>query len=284
MVDNITTTTHDFLIDLGLSPEDATLYLTLIDKGPLSTLELARASRIPRSTVYRLLEGLKKHKLVEEVVDQHRTLASAVPPEKLALILQEKQASLQQIHSIFPQVSRYLSQQIEERRHPSQVKFYRGISGIQQMAWNELQAKDGIVGYTQSRFSKAVGEQFAQDFYEELFFNKIPMLDIYSDNYVESMGGLDKLGEVNKPFNKYFGSRYLPNDKLSIIHTMDIYNDVVAIYDWQGKDIFGTEIHNTKVAAFQKQIWQLLWDIATLESQLIKKAKKRPSSPPKNPK
>ena len=43
---------------------------------------------------------------------------------------------------------------------------------------------------------------------------------------------------------------------------IDVYNNVVAYYHWQGDETFGVEIYNDRVAEFHKQMHNVLWKMA----------------------
>lgn len=264
-----------FLTSLGLSPDEANVYKTLCDHGALTTLELARKTAIPRTRVYRTLEKLRSQKLVEEIIDEHRTLAQAVPPDHLDKLVKQKQDQVEELTRLYPRIENYLNQQINRRQPDTIVKYYKGINGIKQMATNVLGASHETVGYTQSVFELYVGKKFAYWLFEEMYINKIFMRDIFSDSFLKSVKEAGRPGiKYPEPFEVQFESRYLPPDKLNVIHTMDIYNNVVAYYDWQGpeSEVFGVEIYNPKVAAMQRQIFEILWKIATPEADLLKKS------------
>ena len=74
------------------------------------------------------------------------------------------------------------------------------------------------------------------------------------------------------PFFAYsqevFQSRYLPSSILSIDHQTDIYDDVVAFYNWHEGEVFGVEIYNDKVASMQRQIFEILWGMGKEEPKL----------------
>ena len=62
-------------------------------------------------------------------------------------------------------------------------------------------------------------------------------------------------------------SRYIPPGLLKIDHQLDVYNDVVAIYNWYEGEVFGIQIVNEKVADFQKQLFDLVWKQANLKPE-----------------
>lgn len=165
----------------------------------------------------------------------------------------------------FPQVQTYLNQQINRRQPDTNVKFYKGRDHIQQMAYNALRAKDEILGYTYRSWLEAIGPSTHKYFWNELVANQIRLRDIYSDEYLKSMQ--DQTNSRHVPdipyIDKLIDSRYIPSSKLKIDHQLDIYNDVIALYTWKGDDIFGVEIYNSKVASMQRQIFNLIWPLAS---------------------
>jgi len=268
---------EEFLSNLGVSDEQANIYSTLVKHGTITKLELSRKSNIKRTTVYRLIEAMREAGIVEEVTDEHRKLVQSVPPDRLKQLVKQKEDQARQVSKLFPQVQQYLNQQINSRQPDTKVLFYKGREGIRQINWNVLRASKEVVGYTYLSFSSAVGNKFAHQLYEEMVDKNINLRDIYSDRYVESMGGVEN---AVKPVSSNIGwqriarSRYLKKEVLDINYQSDIYNDVVSFYSWYDEEIFGVEIHNEKVAKMQKQIFEILWKMATPEKELIKKIKK----------
>lgn len=272
MVDNTLQQTKQFLLELGLNPQQIHIFLTLNRHGPLTPLEISRKTRISRTTVYRLLEEMRAEKLITEIIDEHRTLAQAISPEELRLKLTAEQDKLSRLVYQFPQVQNFLDQQVSRRHPDTQVKFYRGRSGIEQMVFNVLNAEKYVYGFTPTDFDKAVSRKTSQYFYQEFVAQKMIFKDIYSDRYISSIGGVEKLNSATSMSQKYpnhFISRYLPTSTLDITTQMDIYNDIIAIYNWTNQDVFGVEIKNQKVSRMQQQIFDILWDLAIPEAEIL---------------
>ena len=49
----------EYIMLLGLTREEAKLYIALVKQGESTTLELSRTTKISRTQVYRLFESLK---------------------------------------------------------------------------------------------------------------------------------------------------------------------------------------------------------------------------------
>ena len=154
----------------------------------------------------------------------------------------------------------------------TRVQFYRGERGIKQMGWNILRAKNEVVGFTYRAYEEIVGKDFEDELFTEMLLKKINFRDIYSDAYLESVSNLKQKVQAThqKPFHQIITSRYVPANVLRIEHQVDIYNDVVAHYNWYEGEVFGIEMYNPKIADFYKQLFELVWKQAEPEEELLK--------------
>lgn len=229
-------------------------------------------SGISRTQVYRLLDQLKQKGLVEEVIDENRRLAKAVSPDQLSKLVYQHEQISRKLQQDLPQVQNLLHSLQAAPQPGTKVSYYRGRSGIHHMLYNILDSQTEIVGYTYVNLTPFTGKKFARYFAEEFAAAKLTMRDIYSDTYLDSIGGPDELKRNDHGFlskHPTVTSRYLPREKLNIDHQIDIHDDTVSIYDWHENEIFGIEITNQKVANLQRQIFELLWNQATPEEDLI---------------
>src|SRR3990167_5472418 len=227
--------------------EEISIFLTLVQHGDLTILELSRKVSIPRSTVYRVVESLKKRGLAVDRIEENSHKISVVGIEKIELLIKQKQEEANYLQSMFGTVKTYFLKKDMLAQPETKVYFYRGKKGIEQMVWNVLQAKTEILGYSYLYMNDFMGDVFMSRFREEFLQRKRNGRDIYSDSYLKSR------------------SRYLSQDILDIDHQLDIYDDIVGIYNWHDGEVFGVEIHNKKVARLQRQIFEIVWQKATPE-------------------
>ena len=257
--------TLEYLRLLGLSPEEAQIFWTLTVMGPLTTLELARKTKINRTKVYRVVDIMGSRRLVKEIKDQYTTRIEAESAERLQEMLKETQTKTRMLSNKFEVVMGDLAQLSAKERSDTAVHFYRGPEGIKQMVWNTLKATSEIVGYTYLSFESAVGEEFVEEYYAEFYRRNLRMRDILSDNYLRSMresSQSPKTYRLHPNWRTHIDSRYIGEKELPIPHQMDIYDDTVGIYSWQEGEIFGVEIKNPKVAAFQRSLFEQTWSMA----------------------
>lgn len=248
------------LQEFGLNSKQVQVYLILLQKGILSPSEISRFTNINRTTVYRIIEELKIIGLVEEIVAEHSTKTKAVSPEKLQMIVMQKELELQKMKNNLPLIIAGLVNNIEESHPSTKVKYFRGQEGMKQLLWNTLQAdpKRGVVGYGYSDWNEYVGKQYAEKIRQEYVERKIPSLEILNNPVRDKSAYTD-----NKIYaSNIHQSRKISKEKLEINHNLAVYNDVFCFYSLYDNELFGIEIHNHEIAKTQRQIFYLLWEMA----------------------
>ena len=245
-----------YFSELGIPENEARVYLSLLEKGSGTPLTISRSTGINRTKIYRLLETMQTRKLISLEVDQNTTRVSPAPIERVEELLKHKQLAVTELSKNWNEAATMLDQMQASHQAETKVKYYKGKSGIEQMVWNVLKAKDEIVGYTFRDLSHFVGEKFMKDFASEFKRRNLRMRDIHGDEYLSST-------PIDNEWGKNMNSRYLPTKILAIPHQTDIYDDVVSFYSWNGSEVWGTEIYNEKVATMQKQLFELAWEKAS---------------------
>src|SRR5690242_18817586 len=94
----------DYLEQLDLSDMEATLYLKLLEIGPINATDLAKALNIPRTNIYLYLEPLFAKGLVAKIVSKGKKQLAAADPEYLETLIDQRLASTKQLKEQFPHV------------------------------------------------------------------------------------------------------------------------------------------------------------------------------------
>ncbi len=245
-----------FLEGLGFDHDESSLCQALVGGGVQTPLELSRATGIDRARVYRRLEHLTEMGVVDELLDTHTRRYQITRGDMLERLLLKREEETRHLRATLGSLKDFLSVQRAMHNPETKVVFYRGIEGVRRMLWNVLRAKGEGVGYTYRSFEELMGRSYLKRWMNEFMKRDLRFRDIYSDKYLESVAS-------HKPMflysEKHFPSRYIPPDIINIDHQVDIYNDVVAYYNWYEGEVFGVELHNTKVARMQKQIFEIIW-------------------------
>ncbi len=111
------------LISLGLSENEAKVYLAALSLGPTTVLKIAQSAEIKRTTVYAVLEALKMQGLIVVEIKGFKQLYAAENPEKLEAIVEQRKNVLTKA---LPEFSALYNL----RGGESTIKYYEGLAGI----------------------------------------------------------------------------------------------------------------------------------------------------------
>jgi sugar-specific transcriptional regulator TrmB len=119
----------------GLNSKEATVYLALLELGEGTLADLARKSRVKRTTLYDIARSLKEKGLVSVVRNGGRLRYSAEDPRMFGERLHEQQTLLS---GMLPE----LLSLANALPHKPKVRFYEGIEGIKEVYRDTLTYPD----------------------------------------------------------------------------------------------------------------------------------------------
>lgn len=245
-----------YLNELGFSSEESSIYLCLLERGPLSILHTSKFTGIERTKLYRMIDLLKDRGLIEEKLAFKSRVIKAVPIEKIEEMVDEKIKQSKNLQNNLENFKKEISQ-LQQNFSPTDVLYFRGSDGIRQMQWNTLRAKKKMVSYVSRAFQESVGQQFLEKYAEEWRKSGILYYELKSEHFESTIDPKKNLYPVDLG-KKYF-RKVVPKSVVDIAHNMDIYDDVVAMYYWKDGEIFGIEIHNKFMADMQRSVFEMIW-------------------------
>lgn len=149
----------DDLITFGLDEKESLLYLSLLELGEASVLNIARKSGLKRTSVYHLLESLKNRGFVGIVSKKSKQYYFAQNPKKLESELSEKQATLKKM---MPELLS-LANLIDKK---PKIQYFEGIGGMKSVLDYALEHSQGeIIGWWTEEYRQVLGEDFFIDYY-----------------------------------------------------------------------------------------------------------------------
>lgn len=249
---------------LGLSLNQATIYLLLIEYGNLRIQEISKLAHIPRSSVYENLSALRDLGLIEEIVQDNFKLIRPYPLTAMEYGLHEKISKLQKQSNSLSQVEKALSTVSGQHTSssPMTIRYYKGVAGARQLFWNTLKATDTVCVYSAFGRSKFLGVKYYENFVSESAARGIKELVLI--NPTERALGLIKRDTGSSlartsPSNIYT----LDEIHISIKGETFIYGDIYANVYLDDNEIHGFEIESRHFAETQRSIFKTLLNIAT---------------------
>lgn len=242
-----------YLNDYGLTPPETRIYLTLLEIGSSTVLELSKKTKLNRTTTHIYIDKLKDKGLITELQVGNRRKIIPEPPEKLKLVIENEKVELRRkeegIESLINKIYDTITN--AKSSSDSSVKYYEGINSISALYDEILQASE-----------------------IRTYANASEILDIFPDNTVKFIEAVKK-GHIlwdlmvetpqahefmiNCNYPNYF-HKYFP--KSLKINSMDylIYGDSIAIIQSRPK-LFGIVIKNKYLAENARLMYDLLWGL-----------------------
>ncbi len=155
-----------------------------------------------------------------------------------------------------PELIDFLSKSSDTNIEKSQIKYFTGKSGLEQITWNSTKAKDLLRIYEIDDIDILVGNDFADKTLDEYVKNKV------FDKQLSNLNAMDDCTKVAEFIDNWWEARYISREEIDIQFETMIYNDVVCMYEYQDNEIFCVEIYNETLAETQKQIFDLVWSFA----------------------
>jgi sugar-specific transcriptional regulator TrmB len=242
------------LKSIGLSDNEAKVYLAMLELGPSSVIDIARKAQVNRPTTYVQIESLKKRGLVSTQTSGKKQLYIAESPEHLEDLLDSQLHQIAVHKEMLSQVLPNLLSMHQATGSRPTVRFFDGKEGLLQMQKLLLKsdakevvaiaALDEILNVFPSHRSSYSKKRIEKGISSKLIYSsgKGPIL---KDSDAESLRE----------------SRYIPPEKLPFNGDITIFQNTVMITSLRGQ-ISGIVIEHQGIAESFKGFFSFLWEFA----------------------
>ncbi|MBU6323628.1 MAG: hypothetical protein KGI41_02600 [Patescibacteria group bacterium] len=242
----------EMLKKLGLKEADVEVYLAcLANKQGLFVAEIAKKTRIKRSTVNLILERLSGKGFVTHHLEGARKLYAAEPPEALLFDFEEYVKDLRALIPILRIAS-------GGDKH-TKIRFFEGKDGVDKIYADQLLSLKMSRDPKRELLAISSGEDVFQIVprHERAFIDKrvkerIPIRWIAPEGKVSR--------ELNKTSAKeYRKMRFFDGKRYQFHVEIDVYADKVSLINLR-KDWGGIVIENKELALSMRSLFNLIWD------------------------
>ncbi|MBN2052868.1 helix-turn-helix domain-containing protein [Candidatus Woesearchaeota archaeon] len=238
------------LENLGFSPNEIKVYLTLNDHGSCKAGKIAKLAKIDRSSCYNSLKSLMEKGLASYVCIGKVKWFQATGPKRLLDYLKEQE---EEVEAILPELhARHKAAKVE-----GQVRLFKGIKGMKTIFLDMARTgADNFVFGSEGQFSKVMPE-FA------LQFDRMKKEKNMHTKMIISKGRMEKDDNTTD-------YRYFPETTESPAVT-NIYGDKIAILIWTDEPE-GIIIENKAAAKAYKSYFEFMWKHAEkIKTEKVKK-------------
>lgn len=236
------------LEQLGLSKNEATIYLFLLKNGESTTGPIIKETKIANSRVYESLNSLISKGLVTYNLQKQGKYFRATNPEKLK---ENEQERLKKINSLIPSLK-----SLKPKEEPkTTTAIYEGFEGFK-TAFKKIidDCPKGetiyVLGFSEQPFATPSLRTFISNMNLKSAKKK-QKLKIILDKSTKKTLGKDREKE------KYSQVKYMPEGYISPA-AIDIFQDYVYTFLWEEKP-FVFVIKNKRIAESYKAYFNFLW-------------------------
>lgn len=165
------------LSELGLSKNEIVVYLTLLELGSSTAVNIAKTAKLHRPNVYDALERLIKKSLVSYNVVEGVKYYEVADPEQLMSLLKTKEI---QIQSLIPE----LKVKQFEAKPTSSVAVFEGVAGARRMMQEIVDnTKEFYVLGVPKDYAKTLGEGWVKEWHTDRVRKKVWFHHIVNEDY-----------------------------------------------------------------------------------------------------
>ena len=233
------------LVDSGLSENEAKVYLFALSLGPTTILKISKAAEIKRTTIYSVIESLKKKGLISLQIKGFKKLYTASNPQKLNKIMEAKQQKLKQKLPEFMAVYNFTGSE-------SFIKYYEGLEAVKSIYEDLISdIKTGQDYYVISNTSQwyEIDPHFFKNFLKKRGKLNIKVKMLLQDSLYT---------------RKYLKSKQ-PNEQIKILPKgTDLNTNLVitpqkVVIQQLNPPIMAMVIENKSIIKMHSELFQILW-------------------------
>lgn len=234
----------------GFTKNETNIYLHLLKHIEATAFEIAKATDIPRSTVYLTLESLKKEGFISQFRKNNIAYFTAESPNRLTYALKQKEGI---IEHVMPEI-RALSAQYSDA--PA-AKLYTGINGI----------KIGLEDILETLKAKKIKQILATS-----QPNLLEYMPKYFPNWLKQREDLGVFTKLILPAtardylksNELREIRYL-NKKFPFTCSVTIYGNKIAFFSFEDSEPYCMIIKSQAVSDMFTQFFLFSWEMLLLK-------------------
>lgn len=238
-----------YLKEIGLSEKEAEVYLALLEGDSFSILEIAKKTKINRTTIYPVIKSLAEKGLVSETTTNTKVHYQAESPDRLETYIERQKILLEEnskkMKDVIPQLK---SVQRETGERPV-VKYFEG--------------KEGIISVNEDLFKDPEQQEkaymiYSKDLVDEVF-KRDETIKFKTKRIDQKIKGVSiytyKNGEI--PSDETSTRLKIDGNKYPINCDISIYKDKIRIATLK-KNLSGIYIQSADLAETLKSLVRLI--------------------------
>lgn len=241
------------LHNIGLDPDEVTIYLRALELGSATVLQFAQKVDIPRTTIYLLIDSLIEKGLLIQTTQGKRKLFVAAPPDKLLHIADEKKMSIDRtLHSLYNDISQ-LKALYNLKIDKPKVRYYEGVEGLKEI-YEETLLHTHICIHSMTQHGAELLADYLPGYYDRLTQRMIFTQEIVSDSTQDKQYQHNYSTARNEVL--CIPAKYATNTDYLI------YGDTVTFITYKAGKPYAIAMEDKEIVHFERIRFLMLWNVA----------------------
>lgn len=230
---------------LGLTDQEASVYMALLELGEANIQDIAAKSGVKRTSIYNFITTMKDRGLIIQSKKHGGKLYTPVNPKQLVDIGKSR---LLEVEGIIPELSALYQGSIDKPR----VSYFEGVKGIQDAYTDMLDTKQPIISYEDIDYlKKMLPTNYYQYLPPERAKRGIPLRTISKDSPQARTFSQDDQKLLRQ-------TKFITTDE-PLKTEINIYGNKVLMISFREDRPFATIIEDKDIVGTLRTTWNELW-------------------------
>jgi len=240
------------LFQIGLTKNEAKVYLALLELGESKTGQILRKAGLNSGKIYEILESLQKKGLVSSVIKDKVRCFSYAEPKRIIDYLEEKKQEIRDQEKEYKNILPELLKKISSKKEDTKIEIFTGMKGFKTAYSKELNfpKTETLCIMGTNPFSEST-----KHIYDYFVKVQQPKRDARGYKIKKLLNVETKKTEISQ--GKRVACKYLPYDSLV---TFNIIGDLCLIGIFTKEPIV-ISIESKEVAKNFKNQFEILWKL-----------------------
>lgn len=254
----------DVFIELGLKEEHLKIYKASLEWGKTTISNLAYKSKVPRTSVYELIEDLIKLGLIKVSVDKGSKRYSPEDPDFVLKLLEKKSSEVTNLISVAKEKMKELKAVQNTSKSKPKIYLLEGAEGIMQAYEMTFEAKEVLVQCLTDDYGD-VSDEFFKDYFDRFFKQS----DVKSK---EILGDYEDDDYLRYSSKKNLQLRVKVEDERAT--DFIVFDDKVVFVSFEKGASYALVVEDAKIVSAMRTLFNLAWEEAYRNDSRVKRGDK----------
>ncbi|MBI2357143.1 hypothetical protein HYV12_03795 [Candidatus Dojkabacteria bacterium] len=246
--------------ELELKEDHLKIYQASLEWGETTISNLSYKSKVPRTSVYELIDDLINIGLIKVTIKNENKLYSPADPEVLVDLLEKKSSEISNLISVANIKMKELKAIQNTKKNKPKIYLLEGTEGVKQAYEMTLHTDEVLVQCLTDDYGD-VSEDFFHDYFDRFFLksnvkSKEILGDYEDDEYIKKYGSGKNL-QLRVPVEGETSTDFM------------VFEDKVIFVSFEKGGSYALVVQDSKVASCMRNLFNQAWETASRKDKRV---------------